>query len=94
MDCTNSFSSFKERKWMAKTKSSKAKETDLVKSAGPLHPAPRQYLTTFRPTSQMSEAVSFATEVGATVLYQSETTFAAMVNDHQRQKIDAFMFAN
>lgn len=78
---------------MAKTRNTKAVETALVKSAGPLHPAPRQYLTTFRPNSKMAETVSYAIEVGATILYQSEKTFAAMVNDHQRQKIDAFMFA-
>ena len=58
----------------------------------PVPPVARKYLITFRPSKMLTETVEIATGLGATVLYQSEKSFAAMVDDHQKQEIESFIF--
>jgi hypothetical protein len=49
------------------------------------------YLVTFRSKNLTSGIVTFAINLGVRVLYRSEGTFAAMVNDSQREMIDRFI---
>ncbi len=55
------------------------------------NPPTRKYITSFRPASNMPEAIAFAADLGADILYQSDISFAAMVDDLQHREIEEFI---